>query len=151
VASRTCPDGKSVGQGIAAQRAIGAIPGAVLQLLLFFLLPALMLALGPVGGIILGALLIGLTVMLCNFVCTHLINKASGAINQSMGWDEALKDLKKRIKEPPKRIREKYAKKIASLPQPENNANSSQPKLSTQPEAEVAQPVAAGDAQGLSG
>ncbi len=40
---------------------------------------------------------------------------------------------------------------IESLPQPENNANSSQPKLSTQPEAEVAQPVAAGDAQGLSG
>jgi hypothetical protein len=90
---------------------IGAIPGAVWQIVFFFVLPLLMAtALGPVGGIIVAALLVALAVMLCNFACTHAINKAGGAINHLMGWDLALEDLKKRIetqsrkKNPPEKI-----------------------------------------------
>jgi hypothetical protein len=67
---------------------IGAIPGAVWQIVFFFALPALMVALGPVGGIILTALLVALAVFVFNFICSHLINAASDAIDQRMGWDK---------------------------------------------------------------
>jgi hypothetical protein len=95
---------------------IGAIPGAVWQIVFFFAVAGLTAALGLVGGIILAALLVGLAVMLCNFVCTHVINKASGAIDHCMGWDMELENLKKRS-------RDKLSEKIVEY-QP--NADSSE-------------------------
>lgn len=77
---------------------IGAVPGAVWQIVFFFTVGCFIAALGPVGGIILAALLVGVAVMLCNFGCTHAINKVGSSIDQWMNWDTQLEDLRKRMK-----------------------------------------------------
>jgi len=125
---------------------IGAIPGAVWQVIFFFTVAVLTAALGPLGGIILAALLVGIGVMLCNFVCTHLINKASDAIDHWLGWDKELENLKNQSE---KIINDQLSKKIVKFPQTVKNVDS--PKDQHLPtEAAGDQLNAAGD-QGLSG
>lgn len=117
---------------------IGAIPGAVWQILFFFTVAALTAALGPVGAILLAALIVGTGVMLCNFACTHAINKASGAIDQRLGWDIELENLKKQS-------RVKLSDKIEPI-QPNGDVDSSEVLPLLQPVAETDD-----DVQALSG
>lgn len=74
---------------------IGAIPGAVWQIVWFFVFAALAASLPFTWAVILTALAVATAVMLCNFVCTHAINKASDSIDKYFGWDEQLIRLRK--------------------------------------------------------
>ncbi len=73
---------------------IGAIPGAVWQIVYFFLLPALLASLPFTWAIILTMLAVAIAVMICNFICTHAINKASDYIDRNLGWYEEIRKLR---------------------------------------------------------
>jgi hypothetical protein len=74
---------------------IGAIPGAAWQVIFFFALPVLMAALTPVGGIIVTAILVAVTVMVMNYLCTIVINDVSASIDRYTGWDHEVEKLRK--------------------------------------------------------
>lgn len=88
--------GKLLAKEFALNITIGAIGGAVWQIVYFFLVPLCIALVGnPIGGIILAAILVGLAVMMCNFGTTHLINKVSAEIDKKMGWDKRFELIQK--------------------------------------------------------
>jgi len=89
--------GKLLAKDLLLNVTIGAIPGAVWQIVWFFALAALVASLPYSWAVILTMLAVATAVMLCNLACTHIINKTSEWIDKKLGWDKELEKLRESL------------------------------------------------------